>query len=335
RVDISFWKSLARWKLHHWKLSTTPRRVTGFLQQAAGAASGVATAPQLLLSRDSFAAMEGGVEEGAGAAGVESLGIECVVPGRLHLFNTLEDFKAADRQALLEAEGHVMMQDVVHGRVPSESLARFVVLVYADLKHYKFVYWIGFPAAVHRATASSGGADALPVISDPFQFSIASEVALLPEGSVTVSSQPLAQHCALLLAYLQCVYREHEARTATGASAVVAARQVSGGIPEGVAATPVDATPALVGDVAAAAAELEASMASGAASGSPAATLAADMAPGQDVLASAFAYSHASHLHTVPLLPAVFIRASPAEDSAAPPIVHADALCHSAAVESG
>ena len=58
------------------------------------------------------------------------------VPGTLIQFNTLEQFKQADKSELLAQTGRVIWEDITSGRAlenPS-SLSRFVLLTYADLK---------------------------------------------------------------------------------------------------------------------------------------------------------------------------------------------------------
>lgn len=94
-------------------------------------------------------------------------------PGTLYVFNSPEAFKRADKQGILNVEGARIWDDIVrlgresHGHQPRaiaaqghldavtiqtadgiNSLCRFVLLVYANLKDHSFVYWFGVPALV-------------------------------------------------------------------------------------------------------------------------------------------------------------------------------------------
>ena len=66
------------------------------------------------------------------------------MPGTLLLFNTMEDFKNADKNALLQAEGErIWLRANSEGK---SDLCTFLMLVYCDLKKWQFYYWFAFPA---------------------------------------------------------------------------------------------------------------------------------------------------------------------------------------------
>ena len=76
---------------------------------------------------------------------------EGLLYGKLIMFNTIEEFKEADKKKLIFAE-----QERVWNLVKTSSLddltdldklmARFVLLTFVDVKKYKVVYWFSFPA---------------------------------------------------------------------------------------------------------------------------------------------------------------------------------------------
>ncbi|MCV5918982.1 hypothetical protein OFN60_36700, partial [Escherichia coli] len=86
----------------------SPQPIVGFLQPPLPGAP-AASPPELLLTHDAFAGARlaersDGGDGGAGVAPLPptaalSLGLEAAVPGRVIVYNTLEEFKAADRHA--------------------------------------------------------------------------------------------------------------------------------------------------------------------------------------------------------------------------------------------
>lgn len=90
-------------------------------------------------------------------------------------FNTIEDFKAADKTAIFNQASEEVMQ--LYSATTSQSTAdqrqiwesivkkkdtsllnRFLLITYADLKKYKYYYWFAFPAFVSKPAWEIGGA---------------------------------------------------------------------------------------------------------------------------------------------------------------------------------
>lgn len=71
-----------------------------------------------------------------------------VAHGNLQNMNTVESFKAADKQALLRTAGDKVWTAILTGTALSDPslLCQFYTLSFADLKKYNFVYWFAFPA---------------------------------------------------------------------------------------------------------------------------------------------------------------------------------------------
>lgn len=91
--------------------------------------------------------------------------------GSLKNFNTIEDFKSADKSALFN-----QISDQVREQTPSSYQANFLkiwegitkkdtsllnhffLITYADLKKYKYYYWFAFPAFVSKPAWEIGDA---------------------------------------------------------------------------------------------------------------------------------------------------------------------------------
>ncbi|KAJ7634860.1 hypothetical protein FB45DRAFT_910076 [Roridomyces roridus] len=72
-----------------------------------------------------------------------------LVKGHFKNYNTIEDFKAADKTALFNAEAEKMWDAIITTRDTS-ALNNFLLITYADLKKYKYYYWFAFPAFVAK-----------------------------------------------------------------------------------------------------------------------------------------------------------------------------------------
>ena len=65
--------------------------------------------------------------------------------GVLKNFNTIEDFKNADKTALFNQLADEIWKSIVEDK-STALLNRFLVITFADLKKYKYFYWFAFPA---------------------------------------------------------------------------------------------------------------------------------------------------------------------------------------------
>ncbi|KAJ7582478.1 E1-like protein-activating [Mycena floridula] len=75
------------------------------------------------------------------------------IVGTLKNYNTLEEFKAADKAALFKECAKGIWESMVDGKQAKEALEKstdvlstFLLITYADLKKYKYYYWFAFPA---------------------------------------------------------------------------------------------------------------------------------------------------------------------------------------------
>ncbi|KAJ7108516.1 hypothetical protein C8R44DRAFT_713725 [Mycena epipterygia] len=69
--------------------------------------------------------------------------------GHFKNYNTIEDFRAADKTALFNQEAEKMWDSIIATRDTS-TLNNFILITYADLKKYKYYYWFAFPAFVAK-----------------------------------------------------------------------------------------------------------------------------------------------------------------------------------------
>lgn len=80
-----------------------------------------------------------------------------ISPGLLMNTNTLDGFKKLDHTQLLRSAGEKIWTDIQDLSILEEPsrLTSFLLISFADLKKYKFYYWVAFPAITHsvRETA--------------------------------------------------------------------------------------------------------------------------------------------------------------------------------------
>lgn len=69
--------------------------------------------------------------------------------GTFKNFNTIEEFKTADKTALFNQEAQHIWDHILSTR-DSSLLNRFLLITFADLKKYKYYYWFAFPAFVSK-----------------------------------------------------------------------------------------------------------------------------------------------------------------------------------------
>ncbi|XP_028401486.1 ubiquitin-like modifier-activating enzyme ATG7 [Dendronephthya gigantea] len=131
-VDAGFWSSLQRKKLEDYHLDESAKILRG---------NYVINDLDGLPSRFNidFDALDGNSQ-------ISKNCFNC--KGELHNTNTIESFKALDKQKLLESIGKKIWENIVSKKVAEEPtlLNQFILLTFADLKKYQFYYWFGFPA---------------------------------------------------------------------------------------------------------------------------------------------------------------------------------------------
>uniref|UniRef100_A0A0K8UC96 Ubiquitin-like modifier-activating enzyme ATG7 n=1 Tax=Bactrocera latifrons TaxID=174628 RepID=A0A0K8UC96_BACLA len=128
-VNPTFWHKLSDIKLNHDRLSDAPKHIFAYYTNF--------NAKACLLETD-YTAFNG-----------DFMAPRLYYPavGTLYNRNTIEDFKACDKNELLRLEGHKLVDDFRTDRVLDDPklLARFFVLSFADLTTYNYYYWFAFP----------------------------------------------------------------------------------------------------------------------------------------------------------------------------------------------
>ncbi|KAJ3061044.1 Autophagy protein 7, partial [Podochytrium sp. JEL0797] len=137
-VDATFWHALSQRKIDTFRLDAAPRALHGHYAQGAA---------RLVLPG---AALD---EPGILAPGL----VPC--RGILINYNTVEDFKNADKPLALRAAADEMWRNFDSEIILTEhhQINPFLLLTFADLKKFKFYYWFAFPALLptHHFTADS------------------------------------------------------------------------------------------------------------------------------------------------------------------------------------
>ncbi|XP_034108121.1 ubiquitin-like modifier-activating enzyme ATG7 isoform X1 [Drosophila albomicans] len=128
-VSPTFWHKLAELKLDHDRLSDAKRSIFGHYTNR--------KASRCLLEVD-YSAYNSSAQPPKFSHGAV---------GTIYNKNTIEEFKALDKTALLAEEGKCLLDDMNSGRVLNDAslLARFFVLSFADLKSHSYYYWFAFP----------------------------------------------------------------------------------------------------------------------------------------------------------------------------------------------
>ncbi|XP_051128943.1 ubiquitin-like modifier-activating enzyme atg7 [Andrographis paniculata] len=141
-VDEGFWHRLSSLKLNKLGIDESPISITGFYAPC----SHPQVSNHLTLLAESLPSESS--EEISKPSVSHGNRNRCPVPGILYNTNTLEGFKALDKQRLMREEGKKIWEDICSGKVEEDSsvLLRFLVVSFADLKKWTFHYWFAFPA---------------------------------------------------------------------------------------------------------------------------------------------------------------------------------------------
>ncbi|KAI8620117.1 hypothetical protein BC830DRAFT_1100702 [Chytriomyces sp. MP71] len=150
-VEANFWHALTQRKMDEFKLDASARSIRGTF--------GVGASNLLCVAGGAFDYIEGrikvrdgsggggGGDRGGGEPSAAALGSLGSL-GSLINTNTVEEFRNADKNALLRQAAAKLWDDILSGEALSNHhlLATFTLLTFADLKKYKFYYWFAFPA---------------------------------------------------------------------------------------------------------------------------------------------------------------------------------------------
>uniref|UniRef100_A0A093W3S1 Ubiquitin-like modifier-activating enzyme ATG7 n=1 Tax=Talaromyces marneffei PM1 TaxID=1077442 RepID=A0A093W3S1_TALMA len=132
-IELPFYTSLASQKINHDKLDDSAKRVQGLYEIRTSDAPAASCRMQILGN---------------------ALNSDHVPPGyyraegTIKNFNTVEEYKNADKMQILQQAGRTIWDAIRDGSILSNPsiLSSFLILSFADLKKYKFQYWFAFPA---------------------------------------------------------------------------------------------------------------------------------------------------------------------------------------------
>ncbi|XP_053962686.1 ubiquitin-like modifier-activating enzyme ATG7 [Anastrepha ludens] len=150
-VNHTFWHKLSEIKLNHDRLSDAPKPIYGYYTNF--------NAKACLLETD-YSAFNG----------------DFTAPrnyhpavGTLYNKNTVEEFKACDKNELLQSEGKKIIEDFRTDRVLDDPklFARFFVLSFADLAKYNYYYWFAFACPLTPTLKVENGSVAQPLADIP------------------------------------------------------------------------------------------------------------------------------------------------------------------------
>lgn len=141
-VQPSFWHELTKLKIDVLKLSDESLSIHG--HYSAGktikdreTGNDIALGCNLTVGEDAFSKEFQAPPNAVAATGV------------FKNYNTIEEFKAADKTALFNKVADEIWAAVMTNKDPS-FLNRFLLIAYADLKKYKYYYWFAFPGFVAK-----------------------------------------------------------------------------------------------------------------------------------------------------------------------------------------
>ncbi|CUS23024.1 LAQU0S08e00452g1_1 [Lachancea quebecensis] len=126
-LDTSFFQELARLKLDVLKLDSTTKELTSSIDTSHIPRG--SSCAHLFLDSDSFKDRK--PREG-----------ELLIKGSLHNFNTIEEFKKVDKTKFLRDRADELWKE---GTNDPNNCVKFSIISFADLKAFKFFYWVCVP----------------------------------------------------------------------------------------------------------------------------------------------------------------------------------------------
>ncbi|KAL3424245.1 ubiquitin-like modifier-activating enzyme atg-7 [Phlyctema vagabunda] len=132
-IELPFYTALSNSKIDHDKLDDSARQVLGLYEPRAS------TSPEASCRMQVLGNALTSTQVPAGCVRAE---------GIIKNYNTLEDFKNADKPMILNMAAKQIWDAINDGTIYSvpSLLSSFTVVSFANLKKYTFQYWFGFPA---------------------------------------------------------------------------------------------------------------------------------------------------------------------------------------------
>lgn len=113
-----------------------------------------------------------------------------ILNGELICTNQLQEFLDFDKRKFLDSIGEAIWQSILDGsaaREPDKYLSKFGLLVYADLKKYKYFYWFVFPALNYPVQINKISSKSLADVLSPNSVKIIQDELSKPESERSFS----------------------------------------------------------------------------------------------------------------------------------------------------
>jgi ubiquitin-like modifier-activating enzyme ATG7 len=146
QIPSSFWSSLAKTKVDRLQLSQESIPVAAHYtpgRSVIDRTTGDAVPLPVGLHLDGEVSSSGESSKSTDAFSIQ-------LAGQLKNFNTIEDFKNADKGSILNDLGETLLSIIETDPDPLAKLNNFLILSYADLKKFKFIYWFAYPALLAK-----------------------------------------------------------------------------------------------------------------------------------------------------------------------------------------
>ncbi|KAK4047905.1 Autophagy protein 7 [Microbotryomycetes sp. JL201] len=153
-LSPSFWAELTQFKLFVSKLDDKPAPITAtytlgktYIDKETGEAIGRGGALELDEQQGAFAPDDARASE---QSENDYTSLRTRLRGTLRNYNTVEEFRNSDKNALLSAEADRLWDRIHDPSASLESLNPFLLVTFADLKKYRYYYWFAAPALVQK-----------------------------------------------------------------------------------------------------------------------------------------------------------------------------------------
>lgn len=159
-LNPGFWQQLTRVKLNELKLSHGPVPISG------------SYACNLSESLPCLASFDHSAFDPTNSSTNKST---CKLNGDLICTNQLQEFLDFDKKKFLDTYGQAIWQAILDGRAayePEKYLAKVGLLVYADLKKYKYYYWFAFPALNYPTSISIASSKPIAEVLEPSNIQV-------------------------------------------------------------------------------------------------------------------------------------------------------------------
>ncbi|KAK4052542.1 Autophagy protein 7 [Microbotryomycetes sp. JL221] len=156
-LSPSFWSALTQFKLFVSRLDDAPtsieatyERGRALIDRETGEQVGTAGSIEFDGQQLAFESTDHDDASVTAASTVRSNDGRRHLRGTLRNFNTIEDFKRADKNQMLTDLGDELWDRIRDPNSTPQDLNPFLLITFADLKKYKYYYWLASPVLVQK-----------------------------------------------------------------------------------------------------------------------------------------------------------------------------------------